>query len=415
MIEKIVVHSQVRSWLRCSVLEPHVSGYITYLRAQRYTERTQRGYVYGIAHFAHWLSAQRVSLSSLDEEAIRAFLEDHLPSCGCPYPVRRSIHENRTALRHLLEALRASGAIDPRPASQDATSLELAHFEHYMEHVCGLAANTRRQRVCILRRLFSKQGGFGPGEAPFSPARIRGFVLNRQEKHSAGTVRVVGGALRCYLRFRALDGDDVRGLLDAVPSAAHWRLATLPEVFTEAEIQRLLNSFQQLTCSPKRAYAMARCLADLGLRASEVIGVQLEDINWSEGTIRLAAGKLRRGSLLPLPAKTARAIADYLHTERPQTTNRAVFVRHVAPHDKPVGPGVVRRAVREAYQRCGWTHSRIHILRHSMASALLRHGTPLKEIADLLRHRCLDTSMIYTKVDLHRLTAVAMSWPGRQQ
>jgi integrase/recombinase XerD len=105
---------------------------------------------------------------------------------------------------------------------------------------------------------------------------------------------------------------------------------------------------------------------------------------------------------------------DYLRTERPQTTNRAVFVRHVAPYDMPIRPGVVRRAVREAYRRCGSMHSRVHILRHSMASMLLRQGASLKEIADVLRHRSLDTSMIYTKVDLRRLEAVALPWPGRQ-
>jgi integrase len=89
---------------------------------------------------------------------------------------------------------------------------------------------------------------------------------------------------------------------------------------------------------------------------------------------------LRRGNILPLPEKTGQAIVDYLGTERPQTTNRTVFVRHVAPYDMPIRPGVVRRAVREAYQRCGSMHSRVHILRHSLASMLLRQGAPLKEI-----------------------------------
>lgn len=319
MIQAIVMHSQVRFWLRSSVLAPHVSSYITYLRRQRYTERTQRGYTYGVAHFAHWLSAQRVSLSNLDEEAVRAFLEDHLPACDCPYPARRSVHENRTALRHLLTDLRANGVTGQRPASHDPTDSELALFEHYMDHVCGLAANTRRQRLCILRRLFTTHDGFKPGG--ILTAHIRGFVVNGQKSRNAGTVRVLGGALRCYLRFRALEGDDVQGLLDAVPSAAHWRLAALPEVFTEEEIRRLLSSFERLTCSPKRGYAMAHCLTDLGLRASEVVGLQLEDINWREGTICLATGKLRRASVLPVPTEAGRAIVDYLQTERPSTSN----------------------------------------------------------------------------------------------
>ena len=131
MIQAIVMHSQVHFWLHSSVVAPRISSYITYLRRQRYTERTQRGYTYCVAHFAHWLSARRISLSSLDEEAVRSFLEDHLSACDCPYPARRSVHEYRAALRQLLTALRADGAIGQRPASHDPTDSELALFEHY--------------------------------------------------------------------------------------------------------------------------------------------------------------------------------------------------------------------------------------------------------------------------------------------
>jgi integrase len=158
---------------------------------------------------------------------------------------------------------------------------------------------------------------------------------------------------------------------------------------------------------------MARCLTDIGLRASEVVQLRLSDIDWRAGTIRLAANKSRRVDILPLPAETGRAIAEYLQAERPKTSNRALFVRDCAPFDKPIQAGVVRRAVRQAYLRCGLAHSRVHILRHSLASRLLQVGTPLKEIADILRHRSLDTSVIYTKVDTNRLAAVAMPWPGR--
>jgi integrase/recombinase XerD len=157
---------------------------------------------------------------------------------------------------------------------------------------------------------------------------------------------------------------------------------------------------------------MVRCLTDLGLRCSEVVKLRLDDINWYEGTIRLAGVKTRRTDVLPLPVATGSAIASYLQNERPSTRNRAVFVRHVAPYDKPIDRFVVRKAVLAAYRRCGWSRSRAHILRHSVASRLLRVGTPMKDIADILRHRSLDTSAIYAKVDLNRLAAVALPWPG---
>jgi integrase/recombinase XerD len=238
-------------------------------------------------------------------------------------------------------------------------------------------------------------------------------VLGAPATYSTGTIHVIAGAIRYYLRFRSVSGDRVQRLVDAVPSVAHWRLATLPDFLSEREIQQLLESFGQLSSSGKRAYAMVRCLTDLGLRASEVVQLHLDDIDWRASTIRLTANKSRRVDILPLPSEMGRAIADYLRTERPQTTNRSLFVRHVAPLDKPIKAGVVRTAVKQAYRRCGWPHSRVHILRHSLASRLLQAGTPLKEIADILRHRSLDTSVIYTKVDLNRLSAVALPWPGR--
>ncbi|MCY1740583.1 tyrosine-type recombinase/integrase [Ensifer sp. SL37] len=110
---------------------------------------------------------------------------------------------------------------------------------------------------------------------------------------------------------------------------------------------------------------------------------------------------------------TGEAIADYLKHERPGTASRAIFVRHVAPYDRPVQTGVAKRAVIAAFRRCGWDRCDPHVLRHSVASRLLREGTPMKHIADILRHRSLDTSKIYTKIDFDRLSAVALPWPGR--
>ncbi len=241
---------------------------------------------------------------------------------------------------------------------------------------------------------------------------MRRFIVKNMDRWSVSSIHVIAGALRGYLRFRASQGDRVEALLAAIPSVAHWRLATLPEVPSEAEIKRLLQSFDRPFPSSRRAYAMLRCLVDLGLRSSEVVGLHLDDIDWHAGTIRLAKPKSRRVDVLPLPCETGRAISNYLVSERPQSANRAVFIRHVAPYDQPIGTGVVQRTVRAAYRRCGLSHTSVHILRHSVASRLLTAGTPLKEIADVLRHRSLDTSAIYTKIDTARLIAVALPWPG---
>jgi integrase/recombinase XerD len=400
------------AWLRKSALATHVAGYWTHLVSRAYAAGIRRVYLGCIAHFAHWMRRERLGLKRVDEDAVARYLAEHLPWCDCSEPVRRLVHENRAALVHLLATLRACGAVGEPRKPHWQIEAELERFDRYMRQARGLADNTREQRIAIVRRLLSSQFGSRPiVPTRLRPAGARRFVMDHTDRWSAGSMHVIAGALRGYLRFRASQGDRVQALLAVIPSIAHWRLAALPEVPTEVEIGRLLQSFDRPFPASRRGYAMLRCLVDLGLRSSEVVGLRLDDIDWRAGTVRLAKPKSRRVDALPLPRETGRAISDYLVSERPQTVSRAVFVRHVAPYDQPIGTGVVQRAVRAPYRRCA-CRTRVHILRHSVASRLLSAGTPLKEIADVLRHRSLDTSAIYTKIDTARLTAVALPWPG---
>jgi site-specific recombinase XerD len=227
---------------------------------------------------------------------------------------------------------------------------------------------------------------------------------------------VAGVTLHSYLKFRATQhGDLVDEIVAAIPNVAGWRLTALPETLSDSEINQLLNSFDRETASSLRDYAMVRCLVDLGLRAAEVVHIQLDDLNWREGTLQIRRTKSRRAYVVPLPEPTGCAIADYIRLARRQTmASRAVFVRHYAPADVPLGTGRVHQAVRAAYVRCGWTDRfGTHLLRHSVARRLLRAGASLKDVADILRHQSIDTTAIYTKIDLHSLEVVALPWPGR--
>jgi integrase/recombinase XerD len=357
--------------------------------------------------------ARRLSAEQIDEATVNRFLDEHLPRCACARPVRLVRRDNRSALTLFLKALSEGGQIAHREES-DHVSRELRRFDLFLAEVKGLAASTRRQRSRLVGSFLRDQFGSKPVVAhEIKPADLRRFMFARLEALSAVSLKPVGEALRSYIQFRAVLGDAVQNLALAVPTIASHRLSTLPRVLSEADIVGLLRSFNQSAPSGKRAYAMARCLIDLGLRVHEVVQLRLEDIDWRNGTVRIAAKKVRRTDVLPLPVETGQAIAAYLRVERPTTANRAVFVRHVAPYDEPIGPGVVRKVIIEAFRRCGWSHCHVHILRHSAASRLLAAGTPLKEIADLLRHRSLDTTAIYTKVDANRLAAVALPWPGR--
>jgi integrase len=399
------IHPTLAAWLRTSTLAPFVPAYWHRLTERRYAPATVQKCLCCLAHFAHWSRRARLDLGNLDP-ALERFVKEHLPRCSCQYRVQRSPHQVRAALHHLHAVLLDAGVqCDVRRV--DPVDDELRRFDEHLHHVKGLAQSTRLRRLPIVASLLRKTSSVMP-----TADQLRDFIAQELSRLGPAGGAAVAAALRSYLRFRSFEGDRVDHLLPLIVSPAHWRLSTLPQTLSVAEVELLLGAFPPELPSGRRAYAMVRCIVDLGLRASEVVALDLEDIDWVAGTLRIAKGKSRRVDVMPLPQATGNAIAHYVRWERPQTSSRKIFVRHVAPVDAPVGPDVVRRAVHEAYRRCALPYTRVHILRHTLASRLLNSGGTLKEVADVLRHRELDTTMIYAKVDMGRLAAVAMPWPG---
>ena len=413
---EIPLTHQAEAWLAGSVLADQSDSYARYLAERGYSVSSVRSYLSCVAHFSYWLKKRGVRLHRIDEALVQCFL-DHLSQCDCPGPTQCCRHQVRAALSHLLIVLRANAEIPPLPdATPGWIREEIGRFEGHLDQVCGLAAATRSRRTGIVHTFLMEQFGATQIDiARIAPKNVYQFVVTHVHGCKPSTGKILGGALRSYLRFRGMHGDYVQMLMAAIPTIAEWKLATLPDVLTEGELEQFLQAFDQQTPTGQRDYAMARCLVDLGLRACEVAQLQLNDINWREGTLRLTGTKARREDMLPLPPQTGRAIAAYLTNGRPISSSRALFLRHAAPLNEPIGPSVVRIAVRRAYAKCGWESrwTGTHVLRHSVASRLLRTGTPMKEIADILRHRCLDSTAIYAKVDTNKLSGLAMPWPGR--
>jgi integrase/recombinase XerD len=395
---------------QAAVLGPYMGRYQEHLATGRYSKTPSMGYYACTAHFGRWLALEGLKPEDVDDALVRRFLTEHLPQCSCERTVYKRVVEHRAALGHLVAVLRAEGVVAAPPP--DEVAQELARLDAKLIEVWGYAKGTRDHWGRIVRRLLRAEFGTGPIMiASLTPGAIRRFIL-ADPSWSTKTIKVMASAVTCYLRYRELMGDDVRRLLAAVPRPANWRSTTLPETLTPAEVKELLGSFSQPHPSRRRGYAMVRCLVDLGLRSSEVIGLRLDHVDWQTGTVRIVGAKSRRADVLPLPTATGEAIVDYLLHERPRTANRAIFVRHVAPFDRPVGRRVVPRAVHYAYQRCGWDRSRVHLFRHTLASRLVSSGAPLKHVADVLRHRSVQTSASYIRIDADRLSAVALPWPG---
>jgi site-specific recombinase XerD len=410
MVTPISISFDKVARLRKSPLAGIEEAYCQRLSTHGYAQGTQQQYINCVAHFATWMQVNKIPISEFGPDLIVRFVEKHLPDCQCAGRVQRHPAQVRAALQQLIPVLLNAGH-DTNVTARDNLQVELDHFYAYLRDQRGLAINTCNQRRLIIAGLLRNSLDDKRRLRPIDATLLRTFISAQLERWSPSSAAVMAGALRSYLRYRALHGDNVATLLPVVASPACWRLAPLPQILSCEEVERVLNSFAAPVPSWRRGAAVTQCVARLGLRSREVVTLELEDINWESGTIRLRHCKSRRVDVMPLPEAVGAALAEYLCDERPACKSRRVFVRHVAPVEAPLQASLAGRVIRDAYLRCGLPYTRIHIFRHSLAARVLDSGGTLKEVADILRHRSLDTSQIYAKVDVRRLSAVAMPWP----
>jgi len=395
-------------------LERHVPAYRQYLLDRGNAAGYVRSCEAAVMHLSMWMRQGNRRLTDIDEALVAEFLDGHLPQCNCATNARHPASV-RAALAHLLFVLRDADAIEPKPQDGTAVGEELRHYDQYMTQVRGLAQKTREDALRLVEALLRKH--FGDGDIRFevlTAEHVRRFFATQAKNYKTpSSLGVVVSALRGYFRWRATLGERIHALVGALAYPANWQLASLPKSLEPAEVEQLEAALGQSGASMLRADAMVRCALDLGLRSGEVARLSLDDIDWEAGTITLRRTKGRREDVMPLLEATGSAIAAYLRDERPKTRHRMVFARHITPRERPIGPDLVRKTIRQAYARAGLPHTRSHLLRHTMASRLLAGGSSLKEVADVLRHRSLNTTLIYAKLDSGSLVEVALPWPGK--
>jgi site-specific recombinase XerD len=394
-------------------LSEHTAAYRKYLVDRGNAAAYVRSCEAAVAHLWMWMQRSGRPLLAIGEELVTEFFNQHLPSCACPTTARDRTTV-RAALGHLLVVLRSAGAIAPPAQDMTPVGQELRRYDEYMSQARGLAPHTREGALRLVRRLLRQH--FGDAAIDLSavtPEHVRRFFAEQAKLYKVpSSLGTVVASLRGYFRWRATLGDHTHALVGALSYPANWRQASLPKSLEPAEIERLVASLGQIGPSMRRADAMVRCALDLGLRVGEVARLSLDDIDWQAGTITLRRTKGRREDVMPLPVATGKAIAAYVRDERPKTKHRFVFARHMTPRERPIGPDLVRKSIRQAYARAGLRYTRPHLLRHTMAGRLLAGGSSLKEVADVLRHRSLNTTLVYAKLDSRTLIEVALPWPG---
>ena len=330
---------------------------------------------------------------------------------------RRPCSGDRAALTHLMVFLRREGVIPAEEvAVHERTSIDRCAdaYEVYLREGRALATATIVNYVPFVRDFLRHCFGAKPVELScLGASDVLGFVRHQAPRLHRKRAKLMTTALRSFLRYARYRGEVDVDLAAAVPVVPNWSMTTIPRAIAPDQIRQLLASIDRRSGTGRRDYAIVLLLARLGLRSGEVASLTLDDVDWKAGQLTVH-GKSGRRNELPLPAEVGEAIAAYLQDGRPHSASRFVFLRAKAPVRGFRGASGIGSIVRHALQRGGVDSPSMgaHQFRHGLATEMLRQGASLGEIGDVLGHRQLQTTSIYTKVDIDALRSLALPWPG---
>jgi integrase/recombinase XerD len=413
-MKRVVLFSAyVRRRIAASHLGIILEDFARDLEKAGYFGGTIREYLRVAEHFSLWLERRHLGARQITTELIGRFVRLHLPRCRCPKPANCTARTCRTALHRLLVYLQRRGVVIQKPEPSTPIDRLVDSYERHMSQTCGLADATRlhRRRYCreFLKWRF-RNGRLWPEQIQRSDVLL--FVGSRSKSLRPTSLKVLTVSLRSFLRFLQLQGRVKSTIVAAVPSLPAWERFRMPQTLSREQIARLLRSFDRSEAVGRRDLAITLCMTELGLRISEIAHLSLHDLDWRKGTLRLVKSKAGRERLLPLPQRLGKAVACYLRHGRPTRDQAQVFLCHHFPYGTPLSTGQIGYVIRKAYDRAGLSVTRTHLLRHSFATNLHQQGASIKALADVLGHQSLESTTIYTRVNLRQLRSVVMPWPG---
>ncbi len=395
--------------LRDSPGGPLLEGFAKELFQVRYAEITARRHIRAAEHLICWSDSEGIPLSSLTEKLLESF-DRHLSECRCPGFGHAHRLDLLNGARLFLRYLRGAGKITTScndPTVQDPALL--VAFYHWMRKQRGTSEPTLYNYSLSIRELLKR---FGEDPSRLEAKSLRQFVLERSQQCGWAAAKTCTTALRMFLRFLIAEGKCSANLFGAIPVLAHWRLSSLPRYLQSDEVERVVSSCDPSSSVGRRDRAILLLLARPGLRAGDIVQLRLSDINWRDAEI-CVSGKGRREVRLPLTQEVGCALVAYLQDGRPQTETDVLFLRSRAPFRAFSSHCTVSVIVERAMRRAGVTcqsRGAAHVLRHSAATSMLRQGASLQDIADVLRHRSIETTQIYAKVDVNVLRQIAQPW-----
>jgi site-specific recombinase XerD len=419
MLDTFFTQCKVQTRMQSGLLGPCLPSLAEMLHCQGYSKSTIRRRLRAAEQFGIWLQEQGIAVVDVDRAIVSKYRQG-LKRWFPPSRPRGLLSRKALGLFQLVELLRQKGVLRPEAEPAPSVGVErwLEDFDHHLDQAAGYTPKTRDNYLRCARRLLT--GCFGIGEpdwSAFQSEPITEFIRKEADRLQPSGCGLPVTAIRALIRFLAAKGVVPAGLQGAVPAVRTWPHSSLPRHISAAEVERVIKACDLSTPWGLRERAVVVLLARLGLRAGEIVRLKLDDLDWTEGGLIVRAGKNHRERVLPLSTEVGDAIVAYLRQARRPSSHRELFLSWRPPFGPLRSSVSITNLVGAVLKRAGIKVHRpgAHILRHTLATGMVRQGVTFKEIADVLGHRSLASTGIYAKLDLESLEKVALPWPGGVQ
>ena len=414
-LERIFECPRTLKRLKSDPLGKLLDGFCSWLLEHGFSRGTICTHLFNLSRFnEHLGGARRNVRKRASTRDIEGFIKAYSLRCrnrgDREKHVRRVVH----SVNRFLDYLRESGLLDPSSGQEIYQPLMDAYLKwmrHY-QHACDGTLEVRRHSITQFLQWLGTEAT--PQDLlRLSSDRIEDFFISYAQSMGRSARRSMQSALRTFLRFCLHNGYIEQPLDRAVPTLRTYKLATVPRGLTDIQAQQVLRCINRNSHVGRRDYAIVLLLYTYGVRGGQVRALRLEDINWAQNQILFKASKHGKDSLLPLTDEVGEGLLDYLQNSRPAYSYPHVFLTSRAPyHPLPYSSSlsaIVDRRIRAAGIQI--PSKGAHAFRHCFATRMLQKGHSLKAVADVLGHRHLQTTFIYTKVDFNALKQVPLEWP----
>lgn len=414
MLEKYFVKPSTIERIRARWLAPQIEQYVEWMQVNGYADHNVVRRVPYLCQFADFTERRGITNLNAAVSQVEEFASDWVARYRASVvskPLRpKHLNEIRDPIRQMLRlALEGRIATHRRQKPYPFTA-EVPTFLEYLRTERGLRESTVRHYLYSLNRVGDYLKRIGViSLRELSPPLLGSFVVDTAPTLSRSSRRDLCGELRVFLKFCYREQIIAKDLSTAVQMPQIYRLADVPRSITWDEVRRMLETVDRRTAQGRRDYAILLLLVTYGLRAHEVAKLTLDDIDWKHERLQVPGRKAGHSTAYPLARVVGEALIDYLKNGRPETADRRLFFRNVAPR-VPISNGAVSSCVASYLHKAGIKVHRpgSHTLRHTCVQRLIEAEFPLKTIGDYVGHRSPSSTQIYTKVALASLREVAM-------